>query len=80
MEAGQSWVTTMIGQPPEVLKGLLLNNIRNFDTLVLCDTHEKDGSLLNNLEFPQFGYLIRKYRVEQNVSHIDWLRGFVDIH
>ena len=32
------------------------------------------------LEVPQFGYLIRKYRVEKNVSHIDWLRGFVKIH
>ena len=32
------------------------------------------------LDVPQFGYLIRKFRVEKNVSEIDWLRGFVDIH
>lgn len=35
--------SVLIGQPPEVLKGLLLNEIRHFDTLVLCDTPEKDG-------------------------------------
>lgn len=53
--------SVLIGQPPEVLKGLLLNDIKQFDTLVLCDTHEKDGSLLNNLEFPlYFSYLYRK--------------------
>lgn len=47
----------LFGQPPEVLKGLLLNKITHFDTLVLTDVHEKDGSLLNNLEFPLYFYL-----------------------
>ncbi|MBN4075028.1 MAG: hypothetical protein COA71_07105 [SAR86 cluster bacterium] len=55
----------LIGQPPEVLKGLLLNEIRNFDTLVLCDTHEKDGSLLNNLEFPLYFFLFVAKGLEQ---------------
>tara|TARA_R110002074_G_scaffold277372_5_gene448774 strand:- start:50068 stop:50607 length:540 start_codon:yes stop_codon:yes gene_type:complete len=32
------------------------------------------------LEVPQFGYSIRKYRTDKNVSEIDWLRGFVDVH
>jgi len=47
----------LIGQPPEVLKGLLLEKIQGFDTLVLTDTREKDGSLLNNLEFPLYYFL-----------------------
>ncbi|MDH5353221.1 MAG: cyclic nucleotide-binding domain-containing protein [Gammaproteobacteria bacterium] len=42
----------LFGQPPEVLKGLLREGVRNFDTLVLTDIREKNGSLLNNLEFP----------------------------
>lgn len=57
--------TILIGQPPEVLKGLLLNNISHFDTLVLCDTHEKDGSLLNNLEFPLYFFLFVAKGLEQ---------------
>ncbi|MDG2090532.1 MAG: hypothetical protein P8J61_05400 [Gammaproteobacteria bacterium] len=55
----------LIGQPPEVLKGLLLNKISRFDTLVLCDTHEKDGSLLNNLEFPLYFFLFVAKGLEQ---------------
>ena len=47
----------LFGQPPEVLKGLLINNIDQFDTLVLTDIKEKDGSLLNNLEFPFYFFL-----------------------
>jgi CRP-like cAMP-binding protein len=47
----------LFGQPPEVLKGLLLNDIPNFNTLVLTDIKEKDGSLLNNLEFPLYFFL-----------------------
>jgi hypothetical protein len=49
--------TVLFGQPPEVLKGLLLRDIQAFDTLVLTDTCEKDGSLLNNLEFPLYFFL-----------------------
>jgi CRP-like cAMP-binding protein len=47
----------LIGQPPEVLKGLLLHDVRTFDTLVLTDRKERDGSLLNNLEFPLYYFL-----------------------
>lgn len=47
----------LFGQPPEVLKGLLREGIRRFDTLVLTDVREKDGSLLNNLEFPFYFFL-----------------------
>lgn len=49
--------TVLIGQPPEVLKGLLLKKILRFDTLVLTDWKERDGSLLNNLEFPLYYFL-----------------------
>ena len=47
----------LFGQPPEVLKGLLREGIRSFDTLVLTDIREKNGSLLNNLEFPFYFFL-----------------------
>lgn len=47
----------LIGQPPEVLKGLLLHGISNFDTLVLPDIKEKGGSLTNSLEFPLYFFL-----------------------
>lgn len=49
--------TVLIGQPPEVLKGLMLKNIQRFDTLVLTDCKERDGSLLNNIEFPLYYFL-----------------------
>ncbi len=49
--------TVLFAQPPEVLKALLRENITNFDTLVLTDIREKDGSLLNNLEFPLYFFL-----------------------
>lgn len=49
--------TILFGQPPEVLKGLLLNDIPTFNTLVLTDIKEKDGSLLNNIEFPLYFFL-----------------------
>lgn len=49
--------TILFGQPPEVLKGLLINKISKFDTLVLTDIREKDGSLTNNLEFPLYFFL-----------------------
>jgi CRP-like cAMP-binding protein len=49
--------TILFGQPPEVLKGLLREGISNFDTLVLTDVREKNGSLMNNLEFPFYFFL-----------------------
>ena len=47
----------LFAQPPEVLKGLLRENITGFDTLVLSDIREKNGTLLNNLEFPLYFFL-----------------------
>ena len=47
----------LFAQPPEVLKGLLREGISNFDTLVLTDVREKQGSLLNNLEFPFYFFV-----------------------
>ena len=47
----------LFGQPPEVLKGLLREGVSRFDTLVLTDIREKNGSLLNNLEFPFYFFL-----------------------
>jgi len=49
--------SVLIGLPPEVLKGLLLHDIPTFNTMVLTDSKEKDGSLLNNLEFPLYFFL-----------------------
>jgi len=49
--------TVLFGQPPEVLKGLLREKITHFETLVLTDIREKNGSLLNNLEFPLYFFL-----------------------
>lgn len=49
--------SVLVGQPPEVLKGLLLHGISNFDTLVLPDIKEKGGSLTNSLEFPLYFFL-----------------------
>ena len=47
----------LIGQPPEILKNLLLNKITHFDAMLLTDIKEKDGSLLNNLEFPFYFFV-----------------------
>ncbi len=47
----------LLGQPPEVLKGLLLNGVTRFDTIVLPDIREKGGSLTNSLEFPLYFFL-----------------------
>ena len=47
----------LLGQPPEVLKGLLCHGINSFDTLVLPDIKEKSGSLTNCLEFPLYFFL-----------------------
>ena len=50
--------TILFGQPPEVLKGLLRHHVESFDTLVLTDVKEKDGSVLNNLEFPFYFFCL----------------------
>ncbi|MFT5219085.1 MAG: hypothetical protein ACI9LO_001593 [Planctomycetota bacterium] len=56
----------LFGQPPEVLKGLLRKGIQSFDTLVLTDVREKDGSLLNNLEFPLYFFLFFSRGLAEN--------------
>ena len=72
--------TILLGQPPEVLKGLLLHGISNFDTLVLPDVKEKNGSLTNSMEFPLYFFLFvsngladgRKHNLvgeEDDISH-----------
>lgn len=43
----------LFGQPQKVLKGLR-HNIPTFNSLVLIDSKEKDGSLLSNIEFPRY--------------------------
>lgn len=47
----------LFGQPPDIVKGLLRQKIYSFNTLVLTDIREKDGSVLNNLEFPLYYFL-----------------------
>ena len=47
----------LFAQPPEILKGLLREGITHFDTLVLSDIREKNGALLNHLEFPFYFFL-----------------------
>lgn len=55
----------LFGQPPEVLKGLLLHGINNFDTIVLPDIKEKSGSLTNSLEFPLYFFLFVSKGLEE---------------
>ena len=47
----------LFGQPPDIVKGLLARQIYHFDTLVLPDVRERNGSLLNHLEFPLYSFL-----------------------
>jgi CRP-like cAMP-binding protein len=47
----------LLGQPPEVLKSLLKNNVKSFDAMLITDVKEKNGSLLNNLEFPFYFFV-----------------------
>ena len=57
--------SVLFGQPPEVLKGLLLHGVSNFDTIVLPDIKEKSGSLTNSLEFPLYFFLFVSKGLEQ---------------
>lgn len=57
--------SVLFGQPPEVLKGLLLHGINNFDTIVLPDIKEKSGSLTNSLEFPLYFFLFVSKGLEE---------------
>ncbi len=56
----------LFGQPPEVLKGLLREGVSRFDTLVLSDIREKNGSLMNNLEFPLYFFLFFSKGLAEN--------------
>ncbi len=47
----------LVGQPPEVLKGMKLSNCEHFDGVVLIDTRERDGSLMNHVEFLLYHFL-----------------------
>ncbi|MBT8115521.1 MAG: hypothetical protein KJP04_09075, partial [Arenicella sp.] len=49
--------TILFGQPPDILKALLLEKSPGFNTLVLTDIREKGGCLTNNLEFPIYYFL-----------------------
>lgn len=55
----------LVGQPPEILKNLLLNKITHFDAILLTDVKEKDGALLNNLEFPFYFFVFVARGLEQ---------------
>lgn len=79
VQDGQTVV--LAGQPPEVLKSLLINNITRFDAMLMTDIKEKDGSLLNNLEFPFYFFVFvarglaegRKIKLvgeEADISHV----------
>ena len=50
-------LSLLFGQPPEALKGLLRHQIDHFDGLVIIDTRERDGSLLNHVEFLLYYFL-----------------------
>ena len=47
----------LVGQPPEVLKGLLRAQINTIDALVLTDSRANDGSLLHSVEFMLYHFL-----------------------
>lgn len=47
----------LIGQPPEVLKGLLRARVDQIHALVLTDSRASDGSLLHNVEFMLYHFL-----------------------
>ena len=47
----------LIGQPPEVLKGLMRSGTNTVHALILSDTRERDGSLLHNVEFVLYHFL-----------------------
>ena len=55
----------LVGQPPEILKNLLINRITNFDAMLLTDIKEKHGALLNNLEFPFYFFVFIAKGLEQ---------------
>ena len=49
--------TLVFGQPPEVLKGMKRCGQEHFTGLVLIDTRERDGSLMNHVEFLLYHFL-----------------------
>lgn len=55
----------LVSQPPEILKNLLQKKITHFDGMLLTDVKEKDGALLNNLEFPFYFFVFVAKGLEQ---------------
>ena len=49
--------SVLVGQPPEVLKGLKLSGCEHFDGVLLIDTRERDASLMNHVEFLLYHFL-----------------------
>ena len=47
----------LVGQPPEILKGLLRAQVDTVDALVLTDSRANDGSLLHSVEFMLYHFL-----------------------
>ena len=47
----------LVGQPPEILKGLLRAQVDTIDALVLTDSRANDGSLLHSVEFMLYHFL-----------------------
>lgn len=68
----------LFGQPPEVLKALLKSGAGALDTVVLPDRRERDGALLNNVEFLLYYFLFfggglehdRRLRIVGDTEHI----------
>lgn len=56
--------TFLFGQPPEVVKGLRRHDVTTLNTLVLLDTKERQGVLLNSLEFPLYFILFMTDNVQ----------------
>ena len=59
--------TLLFGQPPEVVKGLLRHDVTSLNTLVLLDTKEHHGALLNSLEFPLYFILFMADNIKPNL-------------
>ena len=60
------------GQQLELLKGILVCDIDTFDTLILIDVKEKDGSMLNNREFPIYFFAL-SLTVSRRGSDLIWM-------
>ena len=50
-------LSLLVGQPPEVLKGIKLSGHDHFHGILLIDSRERDGSLMNHVEFLLYHFL-----------------------